>query len=111
MPFFLFCIFVWGGRGGKAVGLPPKRGGKGWAAINPQTLRPKGWGANGFDEQDLYKEYGVIVNTSILNEPSVMISDPREWRKVFQNEGRPDLDPRAVCDVQMDLVLDPHFSA
>ncbi|CAJ1401713.1 unnamed protein product [Effrenium voratum] len=38
--------------------------------------------------KDLYKEYGVIVNTSILNEPSVMISDPREWRKVFQNEGR-----------------------
>ncbi|CAJ1401714.1 unnamed protein product [Effrenium voratum] len=38
--------------------------------------------------KDLYKEYGVIVNASILNDPIVVVSDPREWRKVFQREGR-----------------------
>ena len=48
------------------------------------------------NEQDLYKEYGVIVNASILNDPIVVVSDPREWRKVFQREGRPGSGRNAV---------------
>ncbi|CAK9105333.1 unnamed protein product [Durusdinium trenchii] len=35
-----------------------------------------------------YEKYGLIWNGSIMNEPTVILSEPREMRKVFQQEGR-----------------------
>ena len=36
----------------------------------------------------MYNTYGLIVDASFLGEPSVIVYDPREFRKVFQLEGR-----------------------
>lgn len=36
----------------------------------------------------MYNTYGVIVDATVLGEPTVIVFDPREFRKVFQLEGR-----------------------
>eukprot|EP00928_Gymnodinium_smaydae_P090020 TRINITY_DN73884_c0_g1_i2.p1 TRINITY_DN73884_c0_g1~~TRINITY_DN73884_c0_g1_i2.p1 ORF type:complete len:511 (-),score=74.64 TRINITY_DN73884_c0_g1_i2:105-1508(-) len=36
----------------------------------------------------LYEKYGVAVDASIFSDKTIVISDPREFRKVFQHEGR-----------------------
>lgn len=36
----------------------------------------------------MYNTYGVIVDATVLGEPTVIVYDPREFRKVFQLEGR-----------------------
>eukprot|EP00931_Biecheleriopsis_adriatica_P058649 TRINITY_DN34976_c0_g1_i1.p1 TRINITY_DN34976_c0_g1~~TRINITY_DN34976_c0_g1_i1.p1 ORF type:complete len:532 (-),score=96.96 TRINITY_DN34976_c0_g1_i1:74-1609(-) len=36
----------------------------------------------------LYDKYGVVVDGSILSDRTIVISDPREFRKVFQQEGK-----------------------
>ena len=38
--------------------------------------------------KDMYKTYGVIVDGTIAGEPTVILYDPREFRKVFQLEGK-----------------------
>lgn len=34
------------------------------------------------------RTYGVISNATILNEPTVILQHPREFLKVFQQEGK-----------------------
>ena len=36
----------------------------------------------------MYQTYGVIVDASVLGERTVIVYDPREFRKVFQLEGK-----------------------
>jgi len=36
----------------------------------------------------LYQTYGVAVDASIFSDRTIVISDPREFRKVFQHEGK-----------------------
>lgn len=36
----------------------------------------------------IYDTYGVVADASILNERTIILQDPREIRKVFQQEGR-----------------------
>ena len=52
------------------------------------TMMSYGFSQLGDYYRDMYKTYGVIVDGNIAGEPTVIVYDPREFRKVFQLEGK-----------------------
>ena len=52
------------------------------------TMMSYGFSQLGQYYRDMYKTYGVIVDGTIAGEPTVLVYDPREFRKVFQLEGK-----------------------
>ena len=52
------------------------------------TLMSYGFSRFGDYYRDMYQTYGVIVDGTIAGEPTVILYDPREFRKVFQLEGK-----------------------
>eukprot|EP00475_Leptophrys_vorax_P028198 TRINITY_DN406_c0_g1_i1.p1 TRINITY_DN406_c0_g1~~TRINITY_DN406_c0_g1_i1.p1 ORF type:complete len:592 (-),score=132.84 TRINITY_DN406_c0_g1_i1:22-1797(-) len=64
-------------------------GPKEWPLVGtiPSFIRAGGVETRLSQERDMYFKYGPIFKTN-LDEPTVVICDPRDWYQVFRNEGK-----------------------